>query len=179
MLPLVHAVLLSVRAFADGGLVVNFVFAFLQFAPYLSVSSSQTQAPSTARYSQTPHTVHHASRSVPPFSDQLLCTAPCLSTHMSVSVPTHFVGWEGSVGIATRYGLAGLGIEYGGGGQIFRTRPDLPWGTRSLLYNGYRVFRGVKRPRRGVDHPTPSADVKERVELYLYPPPGPTLPVTG
>jgi hypothetical protein len=30
---------------------------------------------------------------------------------------------------------------------------------------------GVKRPGRGVDHPPPSiAEVKERVELYLYSP---------
>jgi hypothetical protein len=27
-----------------------------------------------------------------------------------------------------------------GGGAIFRTRPDRPWGPPSLLYNGYRVF---------------------------------------
>jgi len=27
-----------------------------------------------------------------------------------------------------------------GGGEIFRTRPDRPWGPHSLLYNGYRVF---------------------------------------
>jgi hypothetical protein len=31
-----------------------------------------------------------------------------------------------------------------GGGQIFRTRPDRPWGPPSLLYNGYRVFPGGK-----------------------------------
>jgi hypothetical protein len=31
---------------------------------------------------------------------------------------------------------------------------------------------GVKRPGRGVDHPpSSSVEVKERVELYLYPPP--------
>jgi hypothetical protein len=36
-----------------------------------------------------------------------------------------------------------------GGGEIFRTRPDRPWGPHSLLYNGYRVyFPGVKRPGR-------------------------------
>jgi len=30
-------------------------------------------------------------------------------------------------------------------------------------------FPRVKRPRRGVDHPTPSnAEVKERIELYIY-----------
>jgi hypothetical protein len=31
-----------------------------------------------------------------------------------------------------------------GGGYIFRTRPDRPWGQPSLLYNGYRVFPGGK-----------------------------------
>jgi len=30
------------------------------------------------------------------------------------------------------------------GGEIFRTRPDRPWGPPSLLYNGYRVFPGGK-----------------------------------
>jgi hypothetical protein len=52
--------------------------------------------------------------------------------------------------------------------------PDRPWGLPSLLYNGYRVsFSGVKRPGRGVDHPPPpSAEVKERVELYFYSTPG-------
>jgi hypothetical protein len=54
-----------------------------------------------------------------------------------------------------------------GGGEVFRSRPDRPWGLPSLLYDGYRVsFPGVKRPGRGVDHPPPSsARVKETVEL--------------
>ena len=26
------------------------------------------------------------------------------------------------------------------GGEIFLTRPDLPWGTPNILYSGYRVF---------------------------------------
>jgi hypothetical protein len=38
------------------------------------------------------------------------------------------------------------------GGEIFRTRPDRPWGLHSVLYNGYRVFPGVKRPGRGADN---------------------------
>ena len=29
-------------------------------------------------------------------------------------------------------------------GEIFRARPDRPWGPPSLLYNGYRVFPGCK-----------------------------------
>jgi hypothetical protein len=67
------------------------------------------------------------------------------------------------------------------GGEIFRSRPDRPWGPPSLLYNWYRVsFPGVKRSGRGVDHPPPSsAEVKERVELYLYSPSRPSWPVLG
>jgi hypothetical protein len=34
-----------------------------------------------------------------------------------------------------------------GGNEIFRTCPDRPWGPPSLLYNGYRVFPGVKNGR--------------------------------
>jgi hypothetical protein len=45
-----------------------------------------------------------------------------------------------------------------GGGEIFRSRPDRPWGPPSLLYNGCRVFLpGVKRPGRGIDHPPSSS----------------------
>ena len=52
-------------------------------------------------------------------------------------------GRDSSVGIATRCGLDGPGVEPHGG-EIFRTRPDRPWGPPSLLYNGYRVFPGGK-----------------------------------
>jgi hypothetical protein len=39
---------------------------------------------------------------------------------------------------------------------------------------------GVKRPGRGVDHPpTSSAEVKERVQLHFYSPPGISRPVLG
>ena len=40
-------------------------------------------------------------------------------------------------------------------GEIFRTCPDRPWDSPSLLYNGYRVFPGGKeRPGRDAD-PSP------------------------
>ena len=46
--------------------------------------------------------------------------------------------------------------------EIFRTRPDQSGGSPSLLRNGYRSFSAVKRPGRGVDHPTSSStEVKE------------------
>ena len=65
-------------------------------------------------------------------------------------------GLGSAVGIATGYGLDGPGIE-SGGGDIFCTCPDRPWGPPSLLYNGYLVFPGVKSGR-GVmltPHPLP------------------------
>jgi hypothetical protein len=87
-----------------------------------------------------------------------------------------WVDRDSSVDIVTGYGLDGPGSNPGGGGEIFRTRPDRPWGPPCLLYNGYQVsLPGVKRPGRCVDHPPPScAEVKERVQLYLYSPSGPS-----
>ena len=57
-----------------------------------------------------------------------------------------------------------------GWGETFRTWPDRPWGLSSFLHNQYRVsFPGLKRPGRGANHPPPSsAEVKERIELYVY-----------
>jgi hypothetical protein len=59
-----------------------------------------------------------------------------------------------SVGIATGYGLYDPGSNLGGG-EIFRTCPDRPWGPPSLLSNGYRFIPGCrKRPGRDADpHP--------------------------
>jgi hypothetical protein len=78
---------------------------------------------------------------------------------------------DSSVGIATGYGLDGPGIE-SGRGEIFRTRPDRPWGPPSRLYNGYRVFPGGKAAGAWCWPPTPFyRRGQESVELYLYPPP--------
>jgi len=67
-----------------------------------------------------------------------------------------------------------------GGGEIFRTRPDWLWGPPSILYNWYRVFPGCKAAGAWRWPPTPSRpEVKERVQLYLYSPSGPSWPVLG
>ena len=51
-------------------------------------------------------------------------------------------------------------------GEILRKRPDLSWDPP-------RSSPGVKGPRRGVDHSPPSsAEVKERIRLYLQSPLG-------
>jgi len=52
------------------------------------------------------------------------------------------------------------------------------WSTQPPVQWVPGLSRGVKRPGGGVDHPF-SAEVKERVELYLYSPCGPSLSVIG
>ena len=83
--------------------------------------------------------------------------------------------------LATRYGLEGPGIEsrWGRGDLPHLSRPAL--GPTQPPIQCYRVsFQAVKRPGRGVDHPSPSsAEVKESVELYLYFPSGSSWPITG
>jgi len=71
-----------------------------------------------------------------------------------------------SVGIATSYGLDGLGIE----SQLkrdFRTRPDWPSGPLSLLYNGYRVISGVNQPGRGADRPSHLTPRLKKEKSYI------------
>jgi hypothetical protein len=87
---------------------------------------------------------------------------------------------DSSVSIVTRYGLGGPEIESRLGARFsapVRTGP----GAHPASYTmGTGSFLGVKRSRRRVDHPPPSnAEVKERVELYLYSHSGPSWPVLG
>ena len=77
-------------------------------------------------------------------------------------------------------GWAVRGSNPGGGARFSAPLQTGPGGPPSLLRNGCRFFPGVKRPGRGSDHPPPSiAEVKERVELYLYSSSGPSWPLLG
>ena len=103
-----------------------------------------------------PHTEHRMFRLRRTTIDRdCLGTSPCR-------------GRDSSVGIATRYGLDGPGIE-SRWGEIFHTRSDRPWGPPSLLCSGYRVFPGGKAAGEWRWPPIPSsAEVEEgRVKLYI------------
>jgi hypothetical protein len=71
----------------------------------------------------------------------------CLRMYLKNRYPrgynfTH-AGRDSVVGTGSREGLDSPGIE-SRCGWIFRTPPDRPYGSRSLLYDGYRVpFRGL------------------------------------
>ena len=49
------------------------------------------------------------------------------------------VGHDSSVGIETRYGLE-VGGSNPGEGEVFRTRPDRPWGPPIHLYKCVQGF---------------------------------------
>lgn len=62
-----------------------------------------------------------------------------------------------SAGTLTRYGLDGPEFETRWN-DIFRTHPDRHRDPPSLLQNEYCFsFLGIKRPRRGADHPLSSS----------------------
>jgi len=90
------------------------------------------------------------------------------------------MGRDSSVGIATRYGLDGPGIESRWGTRLSAPVQTDPGAHPASYTMGTGSLLGVKRPKRGVDHPpASSAEVKENVELYLYSPFGPSWPVLG
>ena len=85
---------------------------------------------------------------------------------------------DSSVGIATRYGMDGPGIE-------FRWVRNFPKPSRPALGPTQTPIQrvpahssGVKRPRRGINPlPPSSANVKERVTLSFYSPSVSSWPV--
>jgi hypothetical protein len=94
--------------------------------------------------------------------------------HLSLDfVLAIFVGRDSVVGIATRYELDGPGVESWWERDF--QHPSIP-----ALGSTQPPVQWVKRPVRGVDHPPPSsAEVKERVELYIYSTSGLSWPVLG
>jgi hypothetical protein len=83
--------------------------------------------------------------------------------------------WDNSVGMLPRYGLEVPGIE-SWRGRDFPHLFRLALGPTQLPIQWVPILF----PGRGLAHPPPSsAEVKERVEPYLYSPSGPSWPVIG
>ena len=90
------------------------------------------------------------------------------------------MGRDSSVGITTRYELDGPGDRIPVEARFSVTVQTDPGAYPAYCTMGTGSFQGVKRPGRGVDHQlSSSAEVKERVELYLYSSSGPSWPVIG
>jgi len=83
-----------------------------------------------------------------------------------------------SVGITTRYGLDGPGIESRWEARYSASVQTGPRAHPASCTMGSGSFPGVKRSGRVVDTPS-SAEVKERLEIYLYSPSGPSWPLLG
>ena len=90
------------------------------------------------------------------------------------------MGWDSVVGIATRYGLDGPGIESLWKRVFLAPVQTGPGAHPASCTVDTGSFPGVNQLRCGVDNPpTSSAGAKERVELYLYSPSGPSWLVVG
>ena len=84
--------------------------------------------------------------------------------------PATFVGRDISVGIATRYGLDGPGIESRWGARFSATVQTGPGAHPASYTMGTGSFAGVKRPWRGVDHPPHLVSrLKKEYSLPLLP----------
>ena len=67
------------------------------------------------------------------------------------------------------------GSKSGGGARFSAAVQTGPGAHPASHTIGNESFPGAKRPGRGVDHPLPpSAEVKEKVRLYLYSLSGPS-----
>jgi len=85
-----------------------------------------------------------------------------LPTRYSLMCSQRGGGGDSSVGTATSCSLDGPGIE-SRCGRDFCTLPDRTWVTPRLPHNGYRVFPGVKRQGRVVDHSPPSRQAQKLI----------------
>jgi len=92
----------------------------------------------------------------------------------------YIIGYYGItlVDVATRYGLDCPGIESRWRVRFSAPVQNVPGVHPASCTVDTGSFPGEKRSERGVDHPPPSsAEVIERVELYLFSPSGPPWPV--
>ena len=104
---------------------------------------------------------------------QIVLLPPCASNNKLDLTLNTTEGRVSVVNIATGYRLDSSGFEPWWGQEILTSHPSRlnPQLTEPPVKRAAGLFSGVKWPRRGVEHPpSSSAEVKERVKLYLYSP---------
>ena len=85
------------------------------------------------------------------------------------------MSWDSAVGIATALRAGRFGDRIPVGARFSAPVQTGPGAHPTTYTMGTGSVPVVKLPGRGDDHSPPSiAEVKERVELYLYPPPSGT-----
>jgi len=90
------------------------------------------------------------------------------------------VGRDSVVGTATGYVPDGPGIEFRWRARFSAPVQTVPGAHPASYTICTGSFSGVKRPNCDADHRhLSSAEVRERVELYLYSHSGPSWPVLG
>ena len=90
------------------------------------------------------------------------------------------MGRGSSVGISTTLRAGRSGDRFLVGARFSAPVRTIPEAHPASYTMGTRSFPGVKRPGLGIDHPHPSsAEVKERLELYLCSSSGPSWPCLG
>ena len=108
------------------------------------------------------------------------CKTLLPTNYTNICLKKHFLGRNNSVGIATRYGLDGPGIESRWEARFSAPVLTGPGAHLASSTMGTCALPGVKATGGWCRLPTPSsAVVKERVELYLYSPSGLSWPVLG
>jgi hypothetical protein len=125
-----------------------------QTQSYLSATSSELEVRNL-----TLHFINHTLR----------CWSTTFTKNARKSCTTTFfiaqksdMGRDSVVGTVTRYGLDGPGSNPGED-DIFRTRPDWPWGPPASYRVSTVSYPKVKQPRRGVNHPSPLAPMLKNV----------------
>ena len=105
-------------------------------------------------------------------TDSLLWCVNVFLTILLIFFNRFGMGRVSSVGITTAYGLDGPGIESRWGARFSAPVQNGPEAHRASCTMGTGSFPGGKvRPKRDADpSPLSSAEVKNRVKLYLYSP---------
>ena len=107
-----------------------------------------------------------------PSYESVAISAPSPSRHHSITTYNHGPALTTRTAQSVKRLATGWTVRGSnpGGGEIFRTCPDRPWGPPSFLYNRNQVFPGGKAAEAWRWPPTPSSTklTFTRLMTYIY-----------